>query len=439
MRTRMARAGVVSVTAAMITMTAGLAQALPPASTIAAASPTIVYQCGTDVQICAVSPSGGASRTLDQKGYLAGLTTDGTTYGYLSKADGTLYEAPVAGGAPTQANTAQQASPIAAMSPDGQHFLTQLNLSAGQYVLQYDVASGPSSSYTSIDSSTTGTLTYGWLGDTPLTAHADYAFSAPSYVCIGQQAGYCDVATTSPQIADSTQVVAFPSGSPDGTRIVADLAASGQDTGAIALYDAQTGGYLKTIASPPSGTAYSLPQFSPDGSRVVFESSAVDAGGNATGAPSIDVVNLDGSGLTTIASGSHPFWGGSASTVPPPTHAPKPSLRVPHQRLSAVSEHKRITTVCTLPDPARCGVKARITAKLARHLHLKVGAHASTYPLGSAVRTLSSAGHTTVTIRLNHKVAKALTRVDKLPVTLVATSSESGLKPRTVTRRVTFR
>lgn len=107
---RLARRGPTSLAAAAVV--GALALAAGPASA-AAAPAVIVYQCeGT--QICSISPAGGSPTTLAQSGYLAGVTSDGTTYRYLASA-GRIWEAPVAGGAPTEVNTAGQASPLAVM------------------------------------------------------------------------------------------------------------------------------------------------------------------------------------------------------------------------------------------------------------------------------------------------------------------------------------
>jgi hypothetical protein len=77
-----------------------------PSAASAASEPVIVYQCAgatsMTLTICAISPAGGQPRTLAQSGYLAGVTNGGT-YGYFG-ASGGAWEAPLAGGAPTEVN-----------------------------------------------------------------------------------------------------------------------------------------------------------------------------------------------------------------------------------------------------------------------------------------------------------------------------------------------
>lgn len=164
-------------------------------------------------------------------------------------------------------------------------------------------------------------MTFGWLGDTPLTTHSDYGFEPPWWVCIGGQTGYCGEGATSPQIVSQTTNVIFPSGSPDGTQMVATVAEPEQDAGSIALFSASAGAMIRTIATPPAGTLCSVPRFSPDGTQVVFEADPV-GGGPA----SIDVVGVDGSGLRTVAQGSSPSWGGTGSPAQAPVPGPTPPI-----------------------------------------------------------------------------------------------------------------
>ncbi|MBN9622862.1 MAG: hypothetical protein J0H06_07905 [Actinobacteria bacterium] len=428
--------------------------AAPAASSAAPAA--IVYQCGSDVQICAISPSGGTPTTLAQSGYLAGVTSDGATYGYLAPSGG-IWEAPVAGGVPTEVNSAAQASPIAAMSADGALFLTTQALDFGQFVYRYSVAAGPSSGYTSVDSTTTATMTFGWLGDTPLTTHSGYGFEPPSWVCIGGQAsGYCGQGATSPQIASQTANVTFPSGSPDGAQVVAALAAPERDAGSIALFSAATGEMIRTIATPPAGTAYSVPRFSPDGTQVTFESDPLDAGGNEVGPASIDIVDLDGNGLRTIAQGSDPSWGGSDSPSPAPVAGPTPSpgprsgpiklppapkvtLKLPAQTLAGVRRAGYLQATCALAAAGRCTVKATISAAAARALGLKVTEKAKAYPLAHASRKLTQKGAADLRLKLAAKVRAALARAEALRVMLTATSTAPEHGPNTRTGTVTLR
>lgn len=448
---RLARRGPAALAA--VAVAGALALAALPAAASAASPAVIAYQC-SGTQICAISPAGGTPTTLAQSGYLAGVTGDGTTYGYLATSGG-IWEAPVAGGAPTEVNTAGQASPLAVMSSDGAYFLTTQTLSFGQFVYEYSVAAGPSSGYTSVDSTTTATMTFGWLGDTPLTTHSDYGFQPPSWVCIGgQTGGYCGKGATSPQIVSPTSNVTFPSGSPDGTQIVATVAAPDQDAGSIALFSASTGAMIRTIATPPAGTAYSVPRFSPDGTQVVFEA---DPGGG--GPSSIDVVGVDGAGPRTVAQGTSPSWGGVDSSGPAPTPAPtppvnpipkspgpmrlppapRPILKVPAQTLGTVRKARGLTVSCGLPGAGRCAVTATIAAKTAKQLGLKVPGKARAYRLARASKMFAKKGVTSLALKVSATIAAALGHAKTLKVTLTATSTAAGHRPRGTSKTITLR
>ena len=73
-----------------------------------------------------------------------------------------------------------------------------------------------------------------------------------------------------------------------------DTAVVGSDTssGAIAVENID-GSDERTVLTPPGGTSYGSPSFSPDGQRVVF-------GVNDGSTTSIDEVGVDGGGLTTL-------------------------------------------------------------------------------------------------------------------------------------------
>jgi hypothetical protein len=287
-----------------LSATAG-AQAAPAK---AAPGTTIIFSCGTRNAICTYDPTTGARRTMRHPGYLAGITASGKTYGYISATNGEIYEAPVAGGSAKLVDDQSQASPIAVMSSDGRYFLEQLTLvGEGQFVLEYNIGKGPKSGYTSIDSDTTGTLSYGFVGDTALTAHSNSDFTPPSWVCIGHQKGFCGEGATRPQIQSSRYNVTFPSGSPNGKEIVASQGGRNSDEGAIGLYRATTGRLIRTIARPKKGVAYSVPRFSPNGQQIVFEASPT----SGHGASSIEIIGVNGKGLKRIAAGGNPFWGGA--------------------------------------------------------------------------------------------------------------------------------
>jgi hypothetical protein len=230
----------------------------------------------------------------------------------------------------------------------------------------------------------------------------------------------------------------FASGSPNGSEIVAVLAPAGTAEGALALFSATTGAQISTIAIPPAGTGYSAPQFSPDGSQVVFESDPISSSGTVTGPSSIDLVNVDGSGLRTIAQGTSPFWGGTASSsgggggssVPP---APKVHVTVPRQRLATIVRLRHLSARCTVAGRATCTVTVAVDAATAYRLKL------ATDTLGSASRLLRKRGSARVTIALPAKIIRAVRRVRSLQVTVTGISTAPGHSATSAVRTVTLR
>jgi hypothetical protein len=203
-----------------------------------------------------IDPAGGSPQTLAQTGDLAGLAADGTTHGYEPGAGGInaggIWEAPVAGGTPTEVNDGGSGTSIPVMSPNGQFFMWDLDdLELGDFVSEYSVAAGPSSPEIDIDYDDVPPMSYGWLGTTPLTAH----FDGTSWVCIGGQTedvnsdgiASCGANAPTALIHSSTNDIVFPSGSPDGTQIVATVAPEGAFGGSIALYSASNGAFIRTI------------------------------------------------------------------------------------------------------------------------------------------------------------------------------------------------
>jgi hypothetical protein len=309
---------IVAATAAVAVPAASGVRAAAAQARSASRGSTIIYSCKSGHTICTYNPVTHKRRTLQHRGYLAGITTSGATYGYVSASTGEIYEAPVKGGRAKVVSSQKQASPLAVMSPDGRHFLEQLTLTDpySQFVIEYNVAKGPKSHYTSLDSDTTATMTYGFLRDTVLTAHSAEGFTPPSWVCIGHQHGFCGDGKTRPQIDAKGANLTFPSGSANGKEVVTSFGTAATDVGRyIAIFSATSG---KLIRSPGikanKGYGIATPRFSPNGKQIVFSLGRVNASGDPVGTEMIYTINANAknaSSLRKVGTGTNPFWGGA--------------------------------------------------------------------------------------------------------------------------------
>jgi streptogramin lyase len=139
------------------------------------------------------------------------------------------------------------------------------------------------------------------------------------------------------------------------------------------------------------------------------------------------------------------LFGGAPAGPPLPTGpgpvklAPRALLSFPKQRLSAVRTHRRLAATCALAGPGTCRVTASVTARTARHLHLKVARKASTVMLARASKTLKKKGKATLTLRLSTTLARALRHTRTLTLSVTATSSAAGATSAHVSRTLTLK
>jgi Ca2+-binding RTX toxin-like protein len=148
-----------------------------------------------------------------------------------------------------------------------------------------------------------------------------------------------------------------------------------------------------------------------------------------------EVVTAAGGGTTPDGTVPAPAGGGSAPTTARP---PAAALGVRTRHLNAIARTRVLKLACRLRGPGRCAVRATIAARDARKLHVKPRRHAKTYTLGTARRTLKTAGKATLRIHLARKVAKALRHRRTLRVTFTITATYAT-GHRTTTRRVMLR
>ncbi|HET6550405.1 MAG TPA: calcium-binding protein [Solirubrobacter sp.] len=169
------------------------------------------------------------------------------------------------------------------------------------------------------------------------------------------------------------------------------------------------------------------------------ERDAVDCGPGADTAfvDAVDVVA--GCEVVNAApgGGTAPAPGGGGS-VPTTVSPPAATIAVRNRHLRSIARSRALRVVCRLRGPGRCAVRAAITARDARKLHLKPRRRTKTYMLGTARRTLEQAGKATLRIRLARKLAKALRHRRSLRVTFTITATYAT-GHRTTTQRVALR
>ena len=87
---------------------------------------------------------------------------------------------------------------------------------------------------------------------------------------------------------------------------------------------------------------------------------------------------------------------------------------------------------------ARLSLKATMTARDARRLHLRVRRGARTLTVGTLSRTLRS-GRTSLALKVSRSVGRALARANRVPVVLQGTVTDGAGHAARVTRLVLLR
>jgi Ca2+-binding RTX toxin-like protein len=166
------------------------------------------------------------------------------------------------------------------------------------------------------------------------------------------------------------------------------------------------------------------------------ERDAIDCG------PGADIAFVDAIDVVTACESVHAAGGTGGGTGPVgdgPTSArpPAATMTVPNRHLRRIARSRALMLTCRLPRAGRCTIRATITAKDARKLHLKPKRHAKTYSLGTGRKTLKKAGKATLRIHLTRKAAKALRHRRSLRITFTITATyPTG--HRSTTKRLTL-
>jgi Ca2+-binding RTX toxin-like protein len=157
--------------------------------------------------------------------------------------------------------------------------------------------------------------------------------------------------------------------------------------------------------------------------------------------PGADTVYADAidvtAGCETVLVADGPAAPTPAPIAPAPVAgASTPRLTVGRLRIAAIARARVLTVTCHMIRAGRCSVRAAISARAARKLHLRPRRRAKTFTLGSGHRSFARAGSGRVRVKLSRRVARALRRARSLRVTftLTATGSRAVAVARTVRR-----
>ena len=242
-----------------------------------------------------------------------------------------------------------------------------------------------------------------------------------------------------------------PNFSPDGSRIVfehggREIGVVGAGGGAVSL--------LSILPLPPGATrSYaSSPAFSPDGSRIVFERSSYGSSGKVDSG--LYTIGLDGSGLTKIVNEAYgPDW--QSVTPPPPPPPPTPaSGKASKGKVKLDKKHQAVigTIICG-SSPCKLKVlsallkirQPKATGK--KHGHGKTStaskkakkSGAKTYPVKAVVpKTLAPGKKAKVKVKVTGKPLAALSRAGKGALTVKIRITE-GLGKKVVTLKSTLK
>jgi hypothetical protein len=224
-----------------------------------------------------------------------------------------------------------------------------------------------------------------------------------------------------------------PDYSPDGSTIVfARRVKDGPNTADSALYKVAAGGGEPVRITDPSLDAYA-PTFSPQGTRIAFIS-RFEAEGNAR----IWVMNADGSGAKPIADApyltSAPDWGTAQSYKGGPCNRPAEPIGdgggsgtlKPFGKLRTTRTVVKWTLFCA-PGAGRCRARVIVSA-----------AGGAARIIGRASRRIAPGTRRTIAVRVDRQARRSIAKTGKLRARVRASVTRGG-KTKSRSRRVTFR
>lgn len=276
----------------------------------------------------------------------------------------------------------------------------------------------------------------------PSSANEDYGptYSASGRIAFtrGSNSGYAIFVVNSPGAAPS-QVTSGPDDyapdfSPDGSQIVFDRGST--ELGIVGI----AGGPVRLL-SVPSGTGKSYlgsPVFSPNGSRIAFQRTFVPSGGKAESG--LYTMGADGSGVTKIVDRAFsPSWQPVPPPPPPPVAIPskakakKGKVKLDKKAKATVGTIVCGSSACKLKvlsaklkaGKKACWVKTTLAKRLAPGKSTKLGVRVS----GKCLAALKKAGKGLLVAKV--QVTDALgKKVLTLKSTLIPAKAKKGKKAK---------
>lgn len=376
---------------------------LAVAGSASAGASVIVYRCAPN--LCEVNPDGSGQHALTSDGGGAAgvygspsLSRDGSSLAFDLGNQGYVMNLA------TGARTALDAGSVEemAMRPDGGQvgLITQQFLAYPFNSLE-NVLSTVNPDGSGFANHSYEPFSVGWLGSTLLrdgpsaTAHPGTAAIA---ICQVPAAGVCGANVADDPVRDLYE----PAGSPDGSLVavtalpypVTTTQHPVAGTGAIAIYDAAGGAWVRDLTAGPGD---SQPAWSPDGTQIAFA-----RGGSIY---TIAAAGPPGSERLLVA-GDSPTWGeGSAggSPVPSPAPAPGAAPASPGLRLGKPKLNRRrgtATLAVTVPGPGRVALSGRGVVAVKKSARRAGSVTLPVRPARKARRRLLRAGRVAVEVAI---------------------------------------
>ena len=254
--------------------------------------------------------------------------------------------------------------------------------------------------------------------------------------------------TATPDHVATGQVVTFDasaSSDPDGP-----LASLRWDLDGDGSYETSGVTASRSYANPGTFTVALLVKDSDGATRrttrqVVVEAppgSPADPGGGTGGGSGSGTGGGSGGGTGAGGGAGSGGGGGSGSLGPGGSPTPAAAFRPllsgsAIQRVKVVRRHG-VGAAVKVDRGARLSLKATMTARDARRLHLRVRRGARTLTVGTLSRALRS-GRTSLALKVSRSVGRALARANRVPVVLQGTVTDGAGHAARVTRLVLLR